>query len=209
MSAEVPGPPKRSDTQDKLEGFLDAPHLETLCLTLSNVTTAARIDPRVLEYVKPPIYKPLNVLCENLILSVCRYWPTEWRRSVAFPADWWQALKERWAPKWLLRRWPVRRRVFDALAFYPTMRSWRDFGQSILRVKEKPGPPAPAQRMACEALPFGEEVEDFGLQRYETIQRWAEQVCEEDDAGYPATPSTWRLRKALEAQKPSDLDYLR
>lgn len=26
------------------------------------------------------------------------------------PADWWQALKERFAPRWCLRRWPVRYR---------------------------------------------------------------------------------------------------
>lgn len=24
------------------------------------------------------------------------------------PADWWEAVKERWAPQWALRRWPVR-----------------------------------------------------------------------------------------------------
>lgn len=24
------------------------------------------------------------------------------------PADWWQAFKERWFPKWALKRWPVR-----------------------------------------------------------------------------------------------------
>ena len=25
-----------------------------------------------------------------------------------YPADWWQACKERWFPAWVLRRWPVR-----------------------------------------------------------------------------------------------------
>lgn len=25
-----------------------------------------------------------------------------------WPADWWQAFKERWFPMWALRRWPVR-----------------------------------------------------------------------------------------------------
>ncbi len=29
--------------------------------------------------------------------------PYEW------PADWWQALKDRWFPQWALRRWPVLR----------------------------------------------------------------------------------------------------
>lgn len=26
----------------------------------------------------------------------------------SYPADWWQATKERWFPRWLLRRYPVR-----------------------------------------------------------------------------------------------------
>lgn len=25
-----------------------------------------------------------------------------------YPADWWQAFKERWFPKWAKRKWPVR-----------------------------------------------------------------------------------------------------
>lgn len=29
--------------------------------------------------------------------------PTE----IRVPRDWWQALKQRWFPKWALRRWPV------------------------------------------------------------------------------------------------------
>lgn len=28
-------------------------------------------------------------------------------RLVRWPADWWQAVKERWFPGWALRRWPV------------------------------------------------------------------------------------------------------
>lgn len=27
------------------------------------------------------------------------------------PADWWQALRERWFPKWWLKKWPVKYRV--------------------------------------------------------------------------------------------------
>ena len=40
---------------------------------------------------------------------------------VKYPADWKQAVKERWAPKWLLRRWPVRYTThsYDLEAIYP------------------------------------------------------------------------------------------
>lgn len=42
---------------------------------------------------------------------------------VSYPADWWQALKDRWFPWWLLRRYPVRRTSvrFDVKAVYPTL----------------------------------------------------------------------------------------
>lgn len=37
------------------------------------------------------------------------------------PRDWWEAVKARWAPHWLLRRWPVRltRYEVEALDVYP------------------------------------------------------------------------------------------
>jgi hypothetical protein len=30
-----------------------------------------------------------------------------------WPTDWWQALKERWWPRWALRRWPVEYKHLD------------------------------------------------------------------------------------------------
>lgn len=40
---------------------------------------------------------------------------------IEHPADWWQALKERWLPGWGLRRWPVRykRIKIEAQVLYP------------------------------------------------------------------------------------------
>lgn len=37
------------------------------------------------------------------------------------PADWLEAMKERWLPAWALKRWPVRYRVdtINVLALYP------------------------------------------------------------------------------------------
>jgi hypothetical protein len=32
---------------------------------------------------------------------------------VQYPKDWWEAFKERWFPKWLLKRYPVRYRVVN------------------------------------------------------------------------------------------------
>lgn len=42
-----------------------------------------------------------------------------------YPADWWEAVKQRWAPLWATRRWPVRMTTrtvtIDRGATYPTL----------------------------------------------------------------------------------------
>lgn len=42
-------------------------------------------------------------------------------KTVRFPADWRQAFKERWFPKWALKRWPVKYQevTMEANAYYP------------------------------------------------------------------------------------------
>lgn len=43
--------------------------------------------------------------------------------SVRYPADWWQAVKERFAPRWFRRRWPIEwnKTTIDVRAIYPKM----------------------------------------------------------------------------------------
>jgi len=43
------------------------------------------------------------------------------RIDVKYPKDWWQAFKEHWFPKWLLKRYPVQyhEEHYDVRAFYP------------------------------------------------------------------------------------------
>jgi hypothetical protein len=45
------------------------------------------------------------------------------REEVRYPADWWQAFKDRWFPMWAKRRWPVRHSVvvLEARGLYPMM----------------------------------------------------------------------------------------
>ena len=43
------------------------------------------------------------------------------RQEVRYPDGWWEALKERWFPRWALSRWPVIYvvRVFDSRRVFP------------------------------------------------------------------------------------------
>lgn len=45
------------------------------------------------------------------------------QQSVSFPSTWWEAVKQRFAPKWFLKRWPVRLTTWtvDAWALFPEL----------------------------------------------------------------------------------------
>jgi hypothetical protein len=62
-------------------------------------------------------------------------------QSPRYPADWWQAVKEKWAPRWFLRRWPVRWAVarleleVDLRTIFPTVRHIGEHkGRMVLEV---------------------------------------------------------------------------
>lgn len=55
--------------------------------------------------------------------------------EVRYPADWWQAFKERWFPVWAKERWPVRFTTCDIQALYPDIQLPASCGRSILRVE--------------------------------------------------------------------------
>jgi len=73
---------------------------------------------------------PANFHCEversHILGEIVRTWadiPTlqMQRHEISFPSDWWEAVKERWFPEWLLKRYPVEytKRVFDARLAFP------------------------------------------------------------------------------------------
>jgi len=44
--------------------------------------------------------------------------------SISHPSDWWQAFKDRWFPRWLLKKYPVKftKHCFDVRALYPNFK---------------------------------------------------------------------------------------
>jgi hypothetical protein len=59
-----------------------------------------------------------------LLRMVSMVWADEPKQvAVEFPADWWQHFKQRWFPKWALKRWPVKmaRKVMEAQHYYPQL----------------------------------------------------------------------------------------
>jgi hypothetical protein len=54
----------------------------------------------------------------HMLYSTVRY-AEQKCEPVIYPADWWQAVKERFAPVWLRKRWPVQHRVWEPFVIYP------------------------------------------------------------------------------------------
>lgn len=50
-----------------------------------------------------------DALVYELTLKIAQYERTETSDPISYPSDWWQALKERWCPAWVLRKYPVQR----------------------------------------------------------------------------------------------------
>lgn len=44
---------------------------------------------------------------------------TQHLKEISYPSDWKEAFKERWFPKWLLQKFPVKYTRYDAKVLYP------------------------------------------------------------------------------------------
>jgi len=64
----------------------------------------------------------VDVNIEEMLIRVrCRVYGED-LEPIRYPADWWQALKDRWFPAWLRRRYPVVYTAIDVAAMYPDLR---------------------------------------------------------------------------------------
>lgn len=60
----------------------------------------------------------LHRFSQDMIIEQVRIWVWAKRddmvhQHIKYPADWWQAFKERWFPKWLIESYPIRYKVID------------------------------------------------------------------------------------------------
>lgn len=92
---------------------LNAPTINIKEYTLEPITltSKAMIDPSL-----PNVEWFIERTKERIMVQAkIRVWSQEVDvQSVTYPADWWQAVKERFAPPWFLKRWPVKTTVWKA-----------------------------------------------------------------------------------------------
>lgn len=79
------------------------------------------------EILDPRVEFDENSLINDVVLHVRGYiWRdgNDYNRTIRYPADWWQAFKERWFPVWLLRLTPIRYTAHEinASVIYPSLK---------------------------------------------------------------------------------------
>ena len=82
----------------------------------------------------------IEYVMEGVRIQVRGYvWSQEPSRyETKYPRDWWQAVKERWFPKWLLERFPIEYKHFivDARIIYPDFKIHMSKEQHILKLSK-------------------------------------------------------------------------
>ena len=107
--------------------------MKELEFKVQNITTCYAIDNQLLldanriklEIVNEGIRSMLKATIDIL---------TKEELLVKYPADWWQAFKERWFPKWLKRKHPVKYTECFAQHLFPEQ-SFPNFGREVIKLK--------------------------------------------------------------------------
>ena len=79
---------------------------------------------------------------ECAIRLVQKVWGKEvQRQECKWPADWWQAFKERWYPAWATKRWPVEYHIETMVAreLYPQVALPPDRYKAVIAVEKSGG----------------------------------------------------------------------
>jgi len=103
----------------------DYPDIQTATLEKLKMAVIQAISPHLLGD-RVDIDTMSQFMADEIVLRVTGHIWAEQLVSDEFqwPADWWEAFKERWFPAWAKRRWPVRyeRHRLDVKAVYPNLR---------------------------------------------------------------------------------------
>lgn len=85
---------------------------------LEKITVSAA---RHLPYFGGNLIPEVDHAVDSLILRIRAEMLGKHVQDHIFPADWWQAVKDRWFPAWLKKRCPVRYIVISRTAVYPEL----------------------------------------------------------------------------------------
>jgi hypothetical protein len=98
--------------------------LNTVMLEKIHIYSRANIGRSCLMDMKGTSY--IDFITQDMILQLEAYvlGRKETIKTFVYPVDWWQAVRQRWAPKWWLKRYPVinTTETVDVEAVWPTFK---------------------------------------------------------------------------------------
>jgi len=95
--------------------------VKTINLTVGQLCNTQRIDEWI--FAEAPKVRAEYVLeTSRLMLYSMVQYAEQKCEPVIYPADWWQAVKQRFAPAWCLKRWPVKLTVWEPFVIYPDIK---------------------------------------------------------------------------------------
>lgn len=77
------------------------------------------ISKEILAMSKIEISDAIDEAIDCLVIDLTSFVYSQKIREIKYPFDWLEAFKERWFPKWLLKKYPVQYTVYDLKRFYP------------------------------------------------------------------------------------------
>ena len=103
----------------------DYPDIRTVTLEKLKFAMQQAISNELLN-AHVDVQEHIDWMTDQAVVSIRGFIWAETLESETFqwPADWWQAFKERWFPAWAKRRWPVQyeRHKLDVKAAYPNLK---------------------------------------------------------------------------------------
>lgn len=95
-----------------------APMMETIEYELQRFSASVYFAPEVLHRME--MHHVAMEAGRGTVLKIVGAVAT-WRqeRMLKVPANWWEHFKQRWYPKWALKRWPVLYEWYDAAVILP------------------------------------------------------------------------------------------
>lgn len=93
-------------------------NIETVRYALERFQASVTFSPYVLEQIRIERYH--RAVTDDLVfrlVGVVALWKRD--RLLKVPANWWQHFKQRWFPRWALKRWPVLYEWYDAGVVLP------------------------------------------------------------------------------------------
>ena len=112
--------------------------VETITLTMGQLCSSRTVEEWVFAEAPEVSARYITETARVMLTSMVRY-AEQPCKPVTYPADWWQAVKQRFAPAWFLARWPVELAVWEPFVIYPEIKlpDHRHYVQ-IRRLSEMP-----------------------------------------------------------------------